>query len=64
MAKEIEVLDEEETKKSKKKKKVSVKIALVFFLISLITSGFLIYNIFYRRIKWELLLLQQVQEDI
>lgn len=46
MAKEIEVLDEEETKKSKKKKKVSVKIALVFFLISLITSGFLIYNIF------------------
>ena len=46
MAKEIEVLDEEETKKSKNKKKVSVKIALVFFLISLITSGFLIYNIF------------------
>ena len=53
MAKEIEVLDEEETKKRKKKKKVSVKIALVFFLISLITSGFLIYNIFYRRIKWK-----------
>lgn len=47
MTKEIEVLDEEENgKKKKKKKKLSTKIILFIFLISLITSGFLIYNIF------------------
>ena len=43
MSEEIEVLDE--TKKTKNKRKKSSIVALIFFIISLVASGYLIYNI-------------------
>ncbi len=44
MSKEVEVLDDDNTNKKKRKK--SSVVALIFFIISLLTSGFLIYNIY------------------
>ena len=44
MDEDIEVLDSNETIK-KEKRKVSSIIVLILFIISLIASGFLIYNI-------------------
>lgn len=44
MSKEIETLEDEDNRKKKRKK--SSIVALIFFIISLITSGFLIYNLF------------------
>lgn len=43
MSEEIEVLDE--TKKTQNKRKKSSIVALIFFIISLVASGYLIYNI-------------------
>lgn len=44
MKENIEVLEEGSNKK--KRRKISSVVALIFFLISLLSSGFLIYNIF------------------
>ena len=44
MSDNIEILETNETRK--KKKKISSKISLFFYIISLFSSGYLIYNIF------------------